>query len=197
MADETLQTAESQQNSQVRVRCNKCWTMQHYIWPRPRRTTTTTTRTPQPPRPLCPLPTTLITATVQYRHSQILWIPSCSPKIDKDWRPLSLYLLSSLPSLLLYLEVNENFCQDFCFTIIHVLGFVSPFISQGLATMSQFEITLPSIRRRNVTEISSTTETSRMLHFIHQMSDEDTRVKVESMILTNTLWLWYKSTLQF
>ena len=87
-------------------------------------------------------------------------------------------------------------CQTFCFTI-HVSGFVSPFISQGLATMSQFEITLPSIRRRNVTEISTTTETSRMLHFIHQMSDEDTRVKVESMILTNTLWLWYKSTLQF
>ena len=49
--------------------------------------------------------------------------------------------------------------------------------------MSQFEITLPSIRRRNVTsEISTTTETSRMLHFIHKMTDEDTRVKVESLI---------------
>merc|ERR1711862_82074 len=60
-------------------------------------------------------------------------------------------------------------------------GFVSPFISQGLATMSQFEITLPSIRRRNVTsEISTTTETSRMLHFIHKMTDEDTRVKRSS-----------------
>ena len=53
-------------------------------------------------------------------------------------------------------------------------GFVSPLISNGLAAMSQFEITLPQIRRINVTAAENGTENqSRMLHYLHLLNESD------------------------
>ena len=55
-------------------------------------------------------------------------------------------------------------------------GFLSPLISQGLASLRQYEIKMPQIVRRNETE--TTTETSRMFDFIHQLTEDNERVKV-------------------
>ena len=59
------------------------------------------------------------------------------------------------------------------------VGFVSPMISQGLATMREFELIPPQLRRRNLTE-SSTTETSRMFQFLQDAEAEFNRVRVGS-----------------
>merc|ERR1711941_111872 len=57
-------------------------------------------------------------------------------------------------------------------------GFVSPIISNGLRTMSQFEITLPQIRRINATVVDNSTESqSRMLHYLHLLSESDAGFK--------------------
>merc|ERR1719219_954932 len=54
-------------------------------------------------------------------------------------------------------------------------GFLSPLISQGLASLREYEIRMPQIVRRNETE--TTTETSRMFHFIQQLTEDNERVK--------------------
>ena len=70
--------------------------------------------------------------------------------------------------------------HDFSIKIHEILhynvlqGFVSPLISNGLAAMSQFEITLPQIRRINVTAAENGTENqSRMLHYLHLLNESD------------------------
>ena len=52
---------------------------------------------------------------------------------------------------------------------------MSPLISQGLATMSQFELVMPTIRRRNITETNDTymEESSRMLHSLYTLYDDN------------------------
>ena len=52
-------------------------------------------------------------------------------------------------------------------------GFVSPLISQGLATMNQFELVMPQIRRRNVTNDTSMESASRMLHSLYNLYEND------------------------
>merc|ERR1712203_17290 len=54
-------------------------------------------------------------------------------------------------------------------------GFLSPLISQGLASLRQYEIRMPQIVRRNETE--TTTETARMFDFIQQLTEDNERVK--------------------
>merc|ERR1711934_549583 len=54
-------------------------------------------------------------------------------------------------------------------------GFLSPLISQGLASLREYEIRMPQIVKRNETE--TTTETARMFDFIQQLTEDNERVK--------------------